>query len=156
MLGMIWARGLSKLVVHSVVTARVWMAWCIAMALLFVALAMLLVVIMLVFIRALWDPLYCNFVSSTDIDILHSAPIQRINDHLYIFEHMTTSGQTWLQRSITKFSRMVVVVDGSNLCLFSPCPLTDSVKADLLRLGRVSIICVTNCFHYMWWQDIRV
>ena len=68
---------------------------------------------------------------------------------------MVTSGSGWLQRRITKYSRMVIVVENSGLGLFNPCPLTEAVKADLDRLGPVTLVCVTNCFHYMCLPEIR-
>lgn len=110
----------------------------------------LLVALILVLIRALWDPVYCCFVSGSDMCVTHSSPLWRVTDAVHISEHLVTSGsETWLQKNLTKYSRMVIVADGPRLALFNVCPLTEAVKSDLSALGTVELVCATNCFHYM-------
>jgi len=102
-----------------------------------------------VIVRAMWDPFYCCCMTSADIGVLSSTSLIRISPSVYISEHFINSGNSgkWA-RSITKFSRMLVVVHNGELCLYNPCPLTAELRKELDELGRIQRVVVTNCFHY--------
>lgn len=107
----------------------------------------------LVVVRSLWDPVYCSTVGMGCV--VHSAPLLQISPTVHMSEHVITSGRSyWWQRELTKFSRMVIVSDAADrLCLINPCPLTDTLKHDVGALGCVTLVIVTNCFHYMYAAD---
>jgi len=102
-----------------------------------------------IIVRAMWDPFYCCFMTTSDIGVLSSSSLIKISSSVYISEHFINSGNSgkWA-RSITKFSRMLVVVHDGELCLYNPCPLTTALKQELAELGHIQRVVVTNCFHY--------
>lgn len=102
-----------------------------------------------VVIRAMWDPFYCCCMTTADIGVVSSTSLIKISPSVYISEHFINSGNSgkWA-RSITKFSRMLVVVHNGELCLYNPCPLTAELRKELDELGRIQRVVVTNCFHY--------
>lgn len=121
-----------------------------------VALLVALVVLVLILIRVLWDPIYCCWISGPGMKVILSSPLFKVTDSVHISEHLVTSGSdTWLQGTLTKYSRMVIVAHGRRLALFNPCPLTDDVKAQLATLGTVVQVAATNCFHYMCLPQYR-
>ena len=102
-----------------------------------------------IIVRSMWDPFYCCCMTTSDIGVLSSTSLIKISPSVYISEHFINSGNSgkWA-RSITKFSRMLVVVHNGELCLYNPCPLTTELQKELDELGRIQRVVVTNCFHY--------
>lgn len=102
--------------------------------------------------RALWDPVYCCFISTADARLLRSWPLREIAPGVHLSQHLVTSGRgSVCSRHLTKHSRMLVVnVGDDELCLINPCPLTEDVRRDIAGLGRVGTVLITNCFHYMY------
>ncbi len=113
------------------------------------SIAVIVAVAIAIFVRAMWDPFYCCFMTTADIGVLSSSPLIKISSSVYISEHFINSGNSgkWA-RSITKFSRMLVVVNNGELCLYNPCPLTEELQKELDELGNIQRVVVTNCFHY--------
>ena len=105
-----------------------------------------------VIVRSLWDPIYCGLASKGDL--LYSSDLINVGDDVYISEHVITSGDRCCLRYLNKFSRMLIVVDNENsnpqICLFNPAPLCSILRIELEKLGTVTSVVVTNCFHYMY------
>jgi len=129
------------------------------------------VILGLVVLRALWDLVYCCAVSiSAPIseDLGQSADIPtvcRLAEHVWVVQSLISSGcESWLQRHITKFSRMLVIRTDDFLVLVNPGPLDTGLSFVQSIHGGIGSkddpapvwVVATNCFHYLFveqWLD---
>lgn len=110
-----------------------------------------------VILRVMWDPIYCKL--SHEGSIVRSAELLQVTTNVFVSERVVTSGtKWWCQRNLMKFSRMMIVIctkpesndDRKQICLCNACSLINQLHTDLTRLGDVTHVVITNCFHYLY------
>jgi len=118
-----------------------------------IALCIVCAGVMVILFRVFWDPIYCCIVSTANPKVIYSSEkLIQLSKSVYISEHVVNSGQSscW-SRNSTKYSRMLIVCDVQThtIALFNPCPLIKQLQQELARLGTITHVVITNCFHYM-------